>query len=159
MLVKMIVDEDFLNYHKPSMFIGTCFCNWKCCIESNIPVTTCQNEPLSKQPNIEINNQTIVNRYLKNPITTAIVFGGLEPLLQFKELIELIQCFRKYTKDDIVIYTGYYPEEISSYIKILKQFPNIIIKFGRYKPNSQNKFDELLKINLISDNQFAQKIS
>lgn len=159
MLVKMIVDEDFLNYHKPSMFIGTCFCDWKCCVENNIPVTTCQNEPLSKQPNIEIENQNIVDRYLKNPITTAIVFGGLEPFIQFKELIELIQCFRNYTKDDIVIYTGYYPIEIFNYIKTLKQFQNIIIKFGRYKPNMRNKFDELLKINLASDNQFSQKIS
>ena len=38
-------------------------------------------------------------------------------------------------------------------------FKNIIIKFGRYIPNRNNKYDEILGVTLASDNQFAEKIS
>lgn len=44
MRVKTIVDEDFANYKKPSMFIGTISCGGKCCIEAGIPLSVCQND-------------------------------------------------------------------------------------------------------------------
>ena len=50
-------------------------------------------------------------------------------MLQFEEVLEFIKQFRKYSNDDIVIYTGYYPEEIQDKIKELIQYKNIIIKF------------------------------
>ena len=36
MRVKTVVDEDFTNYKKPSMFIGTISCGGKCCIEAGM---------------------------------------------------------------------------------------------------------------------------
>ena len=33
MRVKTIVEEDFTNYKKPAMFIGTISCGGKCCLE------------------------------------------------------------------------------------------------------------------------------
>lgn len=42
MRVKTIVDEDFTNYKKPAMFIGTISCGGKCCIEAGIPLSVCQ---------------------------------------------------------------------------------------------------------------------
>ena len=30
MRIKFLVDEDFVNYKKPSMFIGFPNCTWKC---------------------------------------------------------------------------------------------------------------------------------
>lgn len=63
------------------------------------------------------------------------------------------------TQDDIVIYTGYYKEEIEEYIDELKMFPNLIVKFGRYIPNHEKHFDEVLGIYLASDNQYAERIS
>ena len=97
--------------------------------------------------------------YLKDGLEESIVFGGLEPMLQFQELISFIDKFRKVSEDDIVIYTGYYPSELEKELEILKQFKNIIIKFGRYIPNRQSRYDEVLGVTLISDNQFAEKIS
>lgn len=44
MRVKTIVDEDFTNYKKPAMFIGTISCGGKCCIEAGIPLSVCQND-------------------------------------------------------------------------------------------------------------------
>lgn len=159
MLVKTIISEDFINYKKASMFIGTCYCNWKCCKENNLPITICQNHLIDNQKNIEISNEDIYKRYSDNPITSAIVIGGLEPFLQFDEIYELIKYIREYSYDDIVIYTGYYPNELEDEIKELKSFINIIIKFGRYIPNNSPHYDDVLGINLISDNQFAIKIS
>ena len=74
-------------------------------------------------------------------------------------MIVLIHKFRDYTNDDIVIYTGYYPEEIKNEINRLKQYKNIIVKYGRYNPNYNKTFDDVLGIELISSNQFAVKIS
>lgn len=160
MLVKTIVDEDFVNYYKPSMFIGTCYCNWKCCVENNLPLTTCQNNPLSLQPNIEISIEKIYQRYIKNPITNSIIIGGLEPFFQFKDVFYLVKYFRNSKcNDTIIIYTGYYPNEIELQVNKLKQFNNLIIKYGRFIPNSKPTHDEILGIELSSDNQYAERIS
>lgn len=97
--------------------------------------------------------------YLNDGLEESIVFGGLEPLLQFNELVSLISKFREKTEDDIVIYTGYYPSEIEKEIEILKKYKNIIIKFGRYIPNRKSRYDEILGVTLASDNQYAEKIS
>jgi hypothetical protein len=40
-----------------------------------------------------------------------------------------------------------------------KQFKNIIIKFGRFVPNQEKHYDEVLGIELASPNQYARRIS
>ena len=160
MKIKGLIDEDFTNYKKSSMFIATCYCNWKCCIEQGLDKSICQNSEIAKQKNIEISADEIFSRYISNPITNSIVVGGLEPFLQFEEVYELIKCFRdNKCVDDFIIYTGYYDYEISDKINKLKQFQNIIIKYGRFMPNHQPHYDEVLGINLISNNQYAERIS
>jgi transcription initiation factor IIE alpha subunit len=84
---------------------------------------------------------------------------GLEPFESAHDVLVLIEEFRKYTDDDIVIYTGYYESEVSRYIEYLKKFKNIIIKFGRYRPYQSPHIDEVLGVKLASDNQYAVKIS
>ena len=42
--------------------------------------------------------------YHNNPITRAVVIGGLEPMLQYEEILEFVKQFRQYSDDDIVIY-------------------------------------------------------
>ena len=159
--VKDILDEDFINYKKPSMFIGSCKCTWKCCIEGGFDKTVCQNSSLAKQPDINFSDEFIFQRYITNPITKSIVIGGLEPFLQFEEVLSLISYFRSNNcNDDFVIYTGYTEEEIQTEINQLKQFPNIIIKFGRFIPNeTKQHYDEVLGIELASHNQYGKRIS
>ena len=157
--LKNIIDENFQDYKKPSMMLATCFCNWKCLTEKGLDISICQNSDLAKQENIEVSIVDITDRYLENPITKAIVIGGLEPFLQYEEVLDFVEYFRSRSDDDIVIYTGYYPYEIWTKRQILKQYKNIIIKYGRYEENSKIKFDNVLGISLISENQFAEKIS
>ena len=64
--------------------------------------------------------------------------------------------FRYYTPDDIVIYTGYTEEEIKDKVKWLSLYENIIIKFGRFVPNAEKHFDEVLGVELASPNQYAK---
>lgn len=157
MKIKGIIFEDFINYKKPSMFIGTSKCNnFKCDKECGKPV--CQNSELAKAPTIEISNEEIIRRYITNPITEAVVIGGLESFDTFEELYNFIKIFREKSNDDIVIYTGYYPDEISLFLNKLKIFNNIIIKFGRFIPDKPHKYDELLEVELASDNQFAKRL-
>jgi anaerobic ribonucleoside-triphosphate reductase activating protein len=156
MKIKNIIDEDFTNYKKPSMFIGTSSCDFKCDKECGKPV--CQNSELAKAPTIEINDDEIIKRYLDNPITEAVVIGGLEPFDTFEELYQFIKDFRRKSNDDIIIYTGYYPEEVSEKIRQLSLFLNIIIKFGRFIPNQKSHYDTVLGVELASDNQEAVRM-
>lgn len=160
MLLKGIVDEDFVQYKKPSMFIATSKCDWKCCNEIGADTSICQNEPIARQKNISISAGEIYRRYTSNDISKAITFGGLEPFLQFEEMLEVIKTVRENNcLDDIVIYTGYYKDEIKNKIDILKNYKNIIIKFGRFIPNSKSRFDNIIGVTLASENQYAEKVS
>lgn len=160
MIIKGLLDEDFVNYHIPSMFIASSICDWKCCTEFGKSVTMCQNSSLATSKAIQLSADEIFRRYTQNPITHAIVIGGLEPFLQFDEVVEIIEYFRdKGVNDNIVIYTGYYPDEVVDKIDKLKRFPNIIVKFGRFVPNSEKRYDDILGVTLASKNQYAQRIS
>lgn len=158
MIIKNLIDEDYSNYKQCSMFIGFPSCNFKCEREAGC-TGMCQNSELAKAPSIEISYEAIIDRYLFNPLSSAIVCGGLEPLDSWLELSELVAKFRHKTNDPIIIYTGYKPEEVNYAIQYLKCFSNIIIKFGRFIPNQEKHFDEVLGIYLASLNQYAEKIS
>ena len=90
MRVKTIIDEDFSNYKEPAMFIGTVSCDGKCCKEAGIPMSVCQNDAWRESATICISNNQICERYVRNPITKAMVFGGLEPFEQFEEVFNVI---------------------------------------------------------------------
>lgn len=157
MVLKTLLDEDFINYKKPSMVLGFPKCNFKCDRECGQQV--CQNSTLATAPDIEVNPMDIIQRYVYNNLTKSMVFAGLDPMDTFEDLYNFIFLFRSITVDDVVIYTGYTKCEIVDKIEILKEFPNIIIKFGRYVPGQKPHYDEVLGVDLASDNQYAEKIS
>lgn len=156
MKIKNLIDEDFVNFKVPSMFIGTSKCDFKC--DKECGTNVCQNSFLAAAPIIDIDNKKIIERYIDNDITQAIVIGGLEGFDTFDEMYSFIWCFRQMSNDTIVIYTGYYPSEIEDKLKKLFKFNNIIVKFGRFIPNDTPRYDETLGITLASSNQFALTI-
>ena len=159
MQIKGLKDEDFINYKKPSMFIIFPYCTFKCDKENNCNL--CQNSHLVQEPNIEIPIREVLERYKTNTISRAIVCGGLEPLDSAQDLCGLVRIAREIysIKDDIVIYTGYTEEELKDnyYFHQIIQYPNIIIKFGRFRPNEEPHLDEVLEIKLASNNQYAKR--
>ena len=159
MIIKGLIDESFVDYKKPSMYIAFPFCNWKC--ERDAGCAICQNSQLAQEPIIEISELEIINRYVKNPITKAVVMSGLEPFDSIDELYSLCWELRQYTNDDIVIYTGYTEEEVRQMTngRRFYNIPNIIIKFGRFIPNQKKHYDEILGVELASPNQYARRIS
>ena len=160
MRVKGLITEDFSNYKEPSMFIISSFCDWKCCSELGLDIGVCQNASLVSQRVQRISTFRLYEVFEENPITRAVVIGGLEPMLQFFEIKLLIEYFRyRSAYCPFIVYTGYYQEEIQEQISELSQFENIIIKFGRYVPNLRPKFDPILGVQLASENQYAVKIS
>ena len=159
MKIKGIVDYDCVNYKNPCLTVMFPTCTFKCDKDNNCKI--CQNWALTLEPSIEVSYDFIINYYLQNPLTKAFCFQGLEPFDSFSEMAELIKTIRiDYSlEDEIIIYTGYNPEEKEEEIKWLKLFPNIIIKWGRFIVGEEPHYDELLGINLASKNQYGEKIS
>ena len=171
MKLKGMVDEDIVNYKKISMFLIFPNCSFKC--DKECGKNVCQNSSLATAPAIDVTKESICERYLKNPLTEAVVLGGMEPFDSEFDLLPFIHCFREkyHCNDDIVIYTGYTEEELESgyrtytcsqeamkdYWELIKKYGNIIVKFGRFIPGQPSHYDEVLGVNLNSLNQYAKK--
>lgn len=155
MVIKGLVEEDFANYKKASLFLCFPNCSFKC--ERDCGVACCQNSDLASSPNIEVDSRELISRYISNPITSAVVIGGLEPFDDFEQLIDFIELLREKSFDDIVIYSGYNEDEIQNEITLLKNY-DVIVKFGRFVPNAKHRFDKLLGVELASENQYAKRI-
>lgn len=157
MRLKGIIDTDTVNYRKISMVLEFPNCNFKCDRECGRAV--CQNSALASAPDINIDMDKIINQYLNNPMTEAIVCQGLEPFNSLGELLKFIDAFRTVCNDDIVVYTGYKKEEIYPYLEFFKRYRNIIIKYGRFIPDDKPHYDVILGVELASSNQYAERIS
>jgi hypothetical protein len=160
MKIIQLIDEDFVNYKVPSMVIGFPHCDFKC--DKLCGKNVCQNSELIKYEPIEISAERIVDRYVNNSISKALVCQGLEPFDDFEDLKNLITAFIEKSEDDIVIYTGYEENEVYNYTQLLKIILNnadaknkLIVKFGRYIPGYKSHFDSVLGVNLASYNQYA----
>lgn len=169
MRIRGVIFEDFINYKKPSMYIIFPICSFKCDKECGREV--CQNSALAHEPIIEIDKDELIENYLSNPITEAIVMAGLEPFDSPLDVLPFIDSLRRQynCKDDIVIYTGYTEEELlhgastlklpKGYYDLICSYENIIIKFGRFKPDQPSHYDEILGVNLSSPNQYGKLVS
>lgn len=157
MEIKGLLDEDFVNYKRPSMFIIFPHCTFKC--EKECGVRCCQNSELAASKSIDVDIKTITHRYKSNPITQAIVCGGLEPMDSFDDLVSLVKYIRHMgINDEIIVYTGYNKSEIVNKTRVLSKFGNIIVKYGRFIPNQEKHYDEVLGVYLASDNQYAEEL-
>ena len=155
--LKGIVDEDFVNYKVPSMTLMFPYCSFKC----EKGEARCQNSMLALEKNIRVDIDKICERYISNPISESVVLQGLEPMDSYFEVVDLIDTLRNkyHCDDDVVIYTGYNHDEIKDRVNKLAAYKNIVVKFGRYLPDQEAHFDAVLGVNLISDNQYAERIS
>ena len=154
MKIVSLLDEDFVNYKVPTMTIGFPYCSFKC------GKKYCQNASLEFADTIEVEPEELVERFLANGITQAVCFQGLEPFDSGEDLFALVDAFRKRTDCDIVIYSGYTQEEVMrhGWIERLCEYENIVLKVGRFIPNSKPRFEPLLGVTLVSENQYAVRI-
>ena len=169
-----LIEEDFVNYRKPGMFLGFPYCSGKCNSPGKI---VCQNEELRCMPEgdlIDISPDEIIERFYANKISECLILGGLEPFDSYPDVLNLLTKLSRHDPNykwknyrsyypEVVIYTGYYPFEIKKQlIDIAWHIPsciNVIVKFGRYIPGDKPHFDSILGVDLASDNQFAMKIT
>ena len=159
MKLKGIIDCDLVNYKEPVLTLMFPYCNFKCDALNNGPV--CQNSSLVNEPDIDVSFKKIWKMYKANPLTKGFCFQGLEPLDSEAGVYEFIDFVRagKNCNDVIIIYTGYDRDEQKEFVDIIKNYPNIIIKWGRYIANQKPHYDEVLGVNLASDNQYAELVS
>lgn len=169
MLIKGVLFEDFVNYKEPVMYIAFPCCSFKCDKENG--ARYCQNWEVARQPDIEISAIDLIERYLSNPITKGVVLSGLEPFDTPQQVLDFVKTFRMLSNDPIIIFTGYTEEELSAghYYnddyetnkinwELLTTY-GIIVKFGRFRPNEERHYDEVLGVYLASDNQYAKEFT
>ena len=102
MIVKAIRTEWFQDYKEPALYIAFPHCTFKC--EKDCGKRVCQNSALANSPDIMIDDNKVCIMYLSNPITKAIVCGGLEPMDSFDELYSFLYTLRyEYGCDDDVV--------------------------------------------------------
>ena len=112
MKVKGLIDECFSDYKKPAMYIATPYCSFKCDKDNGCAV--CQNSELAHKPTYDIPTRYLVNRYLENPITKAIIFSGLEPFDSMDDV-------------EVIIVTNNKQVYLSSDIEFVSEVENIEI--------------------------------
>ena len=150
-----IKDYDICNYKKPSMFIIMPYCSFKCDLENKCKL--CQNSSLAKSSKIDISIDKVIEMFDNTPGVEAIVFGGLEPFDSAEDLNCFIMNFRYQHYQDVVIYTGYTEEEVKEKFNWVYLYENVIIKYGRFRPHQKSHYDEVLGVNLVSENQYAKE--
>ena len=73
MKLKGLDDYDICNYKEPSMFLIFPNCTFKCDKECGRQI--CQNSALAHEPEAEIRNIDVVQRYLNNSLGFTVVKG------------------------------------------------------------------------------------
>lgn len=159
MIIKDIQDETLQDYKDVAMLISARTCDWKCCRDAGYEI--CQNSEVARRKDIDIPNEKICERYLSNKVSKAIIFGGLEPMFQILDILAILELLRNHyhCNDTVVIYTGYDKSEIKPQVRALSEYPNVIVKYGRFIPNQTTHYDAVLGVFLASPNQWAEKIS
>ena len=154
--VKGIIWEDMVNYKKISTTLMFPKCSFKCDKENGTQI--CQNWELAAAPSQTVHINSFMRNYINNPITEAIVIQGLEPFDSLIDLYTVAAALEDFNiTDDLVIYTGYNRNEVSSHLKPLFSIPgHLIIKWGRYIPNQESHYDPVLGVYLASNNQYAE---
>ena len=158
MRLKGIIDYDTVNYKEPCLTLLFNHCDFKCDKLNGCKV--CQNSALAQEPDIEVSGEQIWKMYEENPLTKAFCFQGLEPFNSFMDMCQLVTFIRidKLCKDPIIIYTGYNQHEDLITERYLRNYHNIIIKWGRYIMNQEPHYDPILGVQLASKNQYAELI-
>lgn len=156
-----INDCDFINYKEPTFIIyAGITCSFKC--EKEYGKNICHNSYLSNKKPINYSIDKCIDMYKEQSLTHTITIQGLEPLDNLKQVLWLIHKVRAQCDDIIIIWTGYTIDECEDLIYLIKDkmnWKNIIFKFGRFIPDQKPHFDEVLGVNLASDNQYGVKIS
>ena len=95
MRVKALETERFQDYKLPSLFLASAYCDFKCCREQHLDTGICQNAPLAQAPTQDVPDTVLYEKFSANPITKAVVIGGMEPFLQIDEVESLLSLFRE----------------------------------------------------------------
>lgn len=152
MKLKQIVDEVFGDYKECGMLLIFPSCTWKC--------EGCQNKHLALLPTIDFPDDDILERYISNPFSRCIIFGGLEPLDSVCDIAKFIQYLMKIGANPLlVVYTGYELLEVNDILHttslwaLFTKYSNVVLKYGRYEQDGEACFNKALGINLASNNQ------
>jgi hypothetical protein len=136
-------------------------CDFKCVKEAKakgLEFMECHNHEFINKEKYEMSTDEVLTKIQGNPFIECIILSGLEPMDCFKSVSDFISEFREKSDMEIVIFTGYYANEVTDKLKTLKRYDNITFKFGRYDPSAKPRYDEVGKVTLISGNQYFSKL-
>jgi pyruvate-formate lyase-activating enzyme len=135
-------------------FVGALICAVSC----SIGCKDCFNESVKQEPNRCSYIPNILDEIQANPFNEGVILAGLEWSSQPKELIALVKEATK-RHLPIIIYTGYTSDQFIRRVPRIKEFPNVLIKYGSFNQNLRSFEHKEYGVNLASTNQHIQKIS
>jgi len=153
MKLKQILHETYGDYKECSMLLIADNCINKC--------EGCHNQHLLQLESKIFPDEEIIKRFVENPLSKAIIFGGLEPMDQAEEVEKFIfTAINMGIACPIIIYTSYNPLSYvfrcSNVMEAIKQYlGKVIIKHGPYKKDLKPVFNEDLGVTLASSNQYT----
>ena len=154
MKLKGIIDCDFTNYKEPVMTLEFPRCDFKCDRLNGCKV--CQNSQLAAEPDIDVSEYTLWDLYKSNPLTKGFCLQGLEPFDSEPSVLNFIDFIRAGMNISGILFEDNLNKDELQCLDIIQEYKNIIIKFGRYITGQQPHYDEVLGVNLASDNQYAE---
>ena len=117
----------------------------------------CFHQDRFDMPIIEEDSRVIIRKVLDNPFNRGIVLGGYEWTEQYEELLSLIEGARSVNLD-VILYTHYTIEDISTKYSELLQYKGIYIKCGEYDNTKLSADHTSYGVLLASTNQIIYKI-
>lgn len=108
-------------------------------------------------PILEEDSKDIIAKIKENPFNQGIVLGGFEWTEQYEELLALIEDARD-AELEVILYTHYTIEDISTYFTELLKYKGIYVKCGEYDNTLLSITHSSYGVPLASTNQRIYKV-
>ncbi|MCH4890037.1 radical SAM protein [Acidaminobacter sp. JC074] len=129
-----------------------------CALDCNIGCKGCFNQSLKEAPIFYKKADEVLDEIMSNPFNEGVILAGLEWSLQPSELMAMIKsCASK--NIPVIVYTGHKIETFLRRVPKIKNYPEVLIKYGAYDESKLSLTHEAYGVRLASTNQNIQSVA
>jgi len=129
-----------------------------CALDCNIGCKGCFNQSLKEAPIFYKKADEIMDEIMSNPFNEGVILAGLEWSLQPTELLALVKS-ATVRNMPVIVYTGHDINTFLRRVPLIKQFTEVLVKYGAYDESKLSLTHEAYGIKLASTNQHIDSIA